>query len=91
MIFKMIYLTYSMDPKKYYQKGSGSNGNKGVKHTLPISMTEALPSDAVQCHIQNTPFSCVKRFYPSAEDTVCMFKTPVYRASYLSHILKFHF
>ena len=38
------------------QSGPGSNVNEGVLHTPQISRTGALPSDAVECYIQNTLF-----------------------------------
>ena len=38
------------------QSGSRSNGNEGILPIRLSSRTEALPSDAVQCHTQSIPF-----------------------------------
>ena len=57
------------------QSNPWSNGNEEVLNTLQISKTGTSPSDAVQCHTQDTPlqgiqstFSCDYHLFDRKED-----------------------
>ena len=55
-IYKQICLANKWDFTILSQNGQGINCYEGALHNPQSYKTRASPSDAVQCHYQDTPF-----------------------------------